>query len=490
MVNRLLSEATVDDPLAGLVEAITRKLEAGEPIDLAQYTDEYPAQVEPLRKLLPALEALYLAGHQGSLAADGDSRCVVGDAGDHGQLGDFRLIRELGRGGMGTVFEAEQISMGRRVALKVLPFAAIARENSLQRFRNEVRAAAALDHPHIVSIYSVGEERGVHYYAMQLVRGQTLADMIGELRKVRSADSRCRIAEGEGSPTSECPTIDSSVPLSPATKRDEEARISTATDSRHAAECYRTVARLGIQAAEALQHAHDQGVLHRDIKPSNLMLDREGELYVTDFGLARIEADAGMTMTGDMVGTLRYMAPEQALAKRVVVDHRADIYSLGATLYELLALLPAFGETDRTELLKQIAFEEPHSLRKLDRRIPAELETIVAKAMSKNRDDRYQSAQWLSDDLRAFLEHRPIKARPASIADRLRKWARRHDTLVRTMGIASVLLMIILVVGIVLVRAPRHELSPLWKRHPTCFMWPTWPSLTKLLKKAGPTRCR
>ena len=332
---------------------------------------------------------------------------------------------------MGTVFEAEQLSMGRRVALKVLPFAALAHEKSLQRFRNEVRAAAALDHPHIVSIYSVGEERGVHYYAMQLIRGQSLAELIHELRGQNSSSKSfpLRQRQGEGdSDNASTTALDAKLPS--ATTRIELAASNTVNDSRQAAERYRAVARLGIQAAEALQHAHDQGVLHRDIKPSNLMLDADRQLYVADFGLARIESDPALTTTGDLIGTLRYMAPEQALAKRVVIDHRADVYSLGATLYELLTLQPAFGETDRSELLKQIAFEEPRPPRKLDRHIPAELETIVLKAMAKNPEERYQTAQRLADDLRAYLENRPIKAKSPTLLNRATKWSRRHVAVV------------------------------------------------------------
>ncbi len=384
-------------------------------------------------------------------------------------LGDFRILRELGRGGMGTVFEAEQLSMGRRVALKVLPFAALVQERSLQRFRNEVRAAAALDHPHIVSVYSVGEDRGVHFYAMQLIRGRTLGDLIGELR------NELRSVNVVGLADSTHPTISADVarsgdrpqhatrPTTPPvgdgfeTKRLEQARQSTVVDSGREAGSFRMAAQLGIQAAEALQHAHDQGVLHRDIKPSNLLLDAQGKLYVTDFGLARIEADAGMTMTGDILGTLRYMAPEQALAKRVVIDHRADIYSLGATLYELLTLEPAFGETDRSELLKQIAFEDPRPLRKIDRHIPAELETIVLKAMAKHREERYQTAQQLADDLRAYCEFRPIKARPASYGDRLRKWSRRHQPLVTVAALALILLSGILAVSIAFVKRAQNQ---------------------------------
>src|SRR5205823_4191214 len=147
-------------------------------------------------------------------------------------------------------------------------------------------------------------------------------------------------------------------------------------------------AHLGIQAAEALEHAHQQGVIHRDIKPANLLLDARGNVWITDFGLAHFQS-AGLTMSGDLMGTLRYMSPEQALAQRVVIDHRTDVYSLGATLYEMLTLEPVFAGRDRQELLRRIAFEEPKSPRRLSKSIPAELETIVLKAMEKNPADRY-----------------------------------------------------------------------------------------------------
>jgi serine/threonine protein kinase/Tfp pilus assembly protein PilF len=405
-------------------------LEAGERLDLTAYARNHPEHVEPLRKLMPALEALVLTGQRadGEFAAEskGDASGATGSR----LLGDFRLIRELGRGGMGMVFEAEQLSMGRRVALKVLPFAALAQDKSLQRFRNEVRAAAALDHPHIVSIYSVGEERGVHYYAMQLVRGKSLAEVIAELRREPVASGQLSVAKDAVFATSNRQLTTDTEPFA------HHSTLSGLDSGQY----FRTVARLGVQAAEALQHAHDLGVLHRDIKPSNLMLDAEGKLFVTDFGLARIEADAGLTMTGDIIGTLRYMAPEQALAKRAIIDHRADVYSLGATLYELLTLEPAFGDSGRAELLKQIAFEEPRLLRTLDRGIPAELETIVLKAMAKQPEERYQTSQQLAGDLRAFLEDRPIKARPPSIVNRATKWSRRHRPLLAWIGVVLVLL--------------------------------------------------
>jgi tetratricopeptide (TPR) repeat protein len=190
---------------------------------------------------------------------------------------------------------------------------------------------------------------------------------------------------------------------------------------------FRTAARLGLQAAEALDHAHQLGVVHRDIKPANLLVDGCGNLWVTDFGLAHCQSQAGLTMTGDLVGTLRYMSPEQALAKRVLIDHRTDVYSLGATLYELLTLQPAFGGKDRQELLRQIAFEEPARPRRLDRKVPAEFETILLKALEKNPTDRYATAQEMADDLGRFLKDEPIRARPAGVVRRLRKWGRRHQ---------------------------------------------------------------
>jgi serine/threonine protein kinase/cytochrome c-type biogenesis protein CcmH/NrfG len=466
LLSSLNTGRAINAELEQLLEAAVARLQAGENVDLNELAVAHPEHAEEIRQLLPAIEMLVGMGAAGAdVTAEIGSHLHAADATTTTaptplrQLGDFRIIRELGRGGMGTVFEAEQLSMGRRVALKVLPFAALAHEKSLQRFRNEVRAAASLDHPHIVAVYSVGEERGVHFYAMQLIRGQSLAEVILQQRRVHDPlPPAGRGVPAPGSPAAsgnEDPTIDSAI-SPPSTAPIEQARVSTARDSKYAAERFRTAARLGIQAAEALQHAHDQGVLHRDIKPGNLLLDADGKLYVTDFGLARIQSDAGMTMTGDIVGTLRYMAPEQALAKRVVIDHRADVYSLGATLYELLTLQPAFGETDRSELLKQIAFEDPKPLRKLDRRIPAELETIILKAMEKSPHARYQSAQALVHDLRAFLDNLPISAKPSTWRDRVLKWSRRHPAGVRASLFALLVTSIVCAATIGWVMRDRH----------------------------------
>ena len=273
-------------------------------------------------------------------------------------LGDFRIVRELGRGGMGIVYEAEQISLGRRVALKVLPFAASLDPRQLQRFKHEAQAVAHLHHTNIVPVYSVGCDRGVHYFAMQFIEGRTLAAVIDDLRWEKR-----RKASPEDSPRSGTVRTcrnSRAIALQRARPRNSTPPIHPrAVLAQHAGLFPNGGSALPSQAAEALEHAHQMGVVHRDVKPANLMIDVRGNLWVTDFGLARFHADTGLTMTGDMIGTLRYMSPEQALGGAATVDQRTDVYSLGVTLYELLTLEHACPGQDRQALLQQIAGTEP-----------------------------------------------------------------------------------------------------------------------------------
>lgn len=329
-----------------------------------------------------------------------------------GNLWEILKLCGKSAGGMGVVYEAVQLSLGRRVALKVLPFAAALNAKQLQRFQTEAHAAAQLHHTNIVPVHAVGCDRGVHYYAMQVIDGRPLDAVIKELRV--------------GAPTS---------PLSPTADLKSSSTIlpnSVHNTSRsiRPIDNHRAMARLGLQIAEALEYAHEAGVVHRDIKPANLLLDGKGNAWITDFGLAQVSTDTGLTQTGDIFGTLRYMSPEQAAGRRLDVDHRTDIYSLGATLYELLCHEPAFPGQDRQSLLNKILHEEPLPIRAIDKSIPEEIETIILKAMAKLPIERYTNAANLAEDLRRFLENRPILAQRPSLIDHGRKWIRRHPSVV------------------------------------------------------------
>jgi serine/threonine protein kinase len=384
----------------GLVaEEVKACLQAGRQPDVEALIRDHPDLASQIRQLVPTLILVHQLGEKKEAAPEqGARRIGNGDLPD--QLGDFRILREIGRGGMGVVYEAQQISLKRRVALKVLPFAAVLDPRQLQRFQNEAQTAACLHHTNIVPVHAVGSERGVHYYAMQFIEGQPLDAVIRDLRHNVEGritnDERMtkdqlpenvegRITNDERMAKDQSQSTNDHVPGADAQTdiRHSTLGLLSSLGHRHSS-FFRTVARLGIQAAEGLDYAHQQGILHRDIKPANLLLDVRGNLWITDFGLARVKNETRLSMTGDLIGTLRYMSPEQALAKRVIVDHRTDIYSLGATLYELLTLEPAYRGSDRQELLRQIAFEEPRSPRRLNKPIPAELETIVLKAMEKN----------------------------------------------------------------------------------------------------------
>ena len=422
----------LDDPqLLAAVSEYMKAVERGERPSRKAWAARYPELGQALEDCLDGLELVQSAAPKSKPIAIPDS--AIGQP-----IGDFKLIREIGRGGMGVVYEAEQLSLGRKVAVKVLPFAAALDAKHLQRFRNEAQAAAHLHHTNIVPVYAVGCERGVHFYAMQLIEGRTLASVIRELRSLEGRADRKTWPSDAGGIMPSLPKADQ--PVAPDSPTDSTTS-SMATDKlRRSREFYRTAARLALQAAQALEHAHQMGVVHRDVKPGNLLVDHRGHLWVTDFGLARLPFDVSLTMTGDMLGTLRYMSPEQALGKRMIVDHRTDVYSLGATLYELLTLEYAVPGTDRQEVLQALANNEPKPARQHDKNIPIELETIVHKALAKSPGERYATAAEFAEDLQRFLSDRPILARPPTIADRIGKWGRRHRTFVAAAAVFTVLL--------------------------------------------------
>jgi serine/threonine protein kinase len=451
-INSVGSDAEADVLAAELIEKLAARLRAGEAVEVEAFLQAHPGQAGRLRRLWPTIQVLAELGY---VPASGSGPSFASDADRAGgTLGDFRILHEIGRGGMGIVYEAEQISLNRRVALKVLPFAATMDPRHLQRFKHEAQAAAALHHSHIVPVYYVGCERGVHFFAMQLIEGQTLAAVLQQLRRPKGPEAAAGSGSASAGPEERTGTYSPTPAGGNPGQRPAASQLATAETvaalttqgPAHGPAYFRSVAHLGIQAAEALEHAHQLGVVHRDVKPGNLLLDGRGNLWVTDFGLARLPNDPGLTLTGDLIGTLRYMSPEQALAKRVVIDHRTDVYSLGATLYELLALRPVFGGNDRQELLRQIAFEEARPPRRWNKAIPAELETIVLKALEKNPADRYPTPQELADDLERFVKDEPIRARRPSLSRRLRGWCRRHKAVVASA--ALVMFMAVLLGGV------------------------------------------
>jgi hypothetical protein len=428
-----MDDEKVESLVAEATDEFLDCIEGGKRPDVEEFVRRYPSIADILRQLLPALHAVKQQSGVGSGTTPKLESAAVAEL---GILGDFRLVREIGRGGMGVVYEAEQISLGRRVALKVLPMAAALDPRQLQRFRLEAQAAAHLHHTRIVPIYSVGCEQGTYYYAMQFVEGRSLDEVIAQLRGQARKDAESTVVPGAGAAKPERPLSKDTLPQ----LRGDQLTARSFRNPTY----FLTAASLGIQIAEALEYAHAMGVVHRDIKPANLLLDVRGEVYIADFGLAQLRDAPGLTMTGDLVGTLRYMSPEQALAQRGILDHRTDIYSLGATLYELIALKPAFDACDRAALLYQITEQDPVRLRWRNPAVPADLENIILKAMSKEPERRYPTAKAMAEDLRSFLEHRPVQARRPTLVERTAKWARRHRTVVA----ASLVLLVLTAIGL------------------------------------------
>lgn len=505
-------------PIETLASEFTDRLRAGEQPSMQEYIDDHPDIADEIRDLFPTIAAMeklktHRESRSGGRASLGPKRLE--------QLGDFRIVREIGRGGMGIVYEAEQLSLGRRVAVKVLPKQSLLDEKHLMRFRREAKTAARLHHTNIVPVLGVGEHDGYHFIVMQYIRGVGLDEIIPHLAELGSnSKSAPNTGQDAGEPERRESQISSvaraifrgefTVPATPAessivspvavsldgplpesgsigfdlgplmesthrsqqlatrsfikheedladdTSDEPEAATESATEvsdpplhvapaTRMNARYWRSVARIGAQVASALRYAHEHGTLHRDIKPANLLIDQQGLVWVADFGLAKAIEQDDVSRTGDIVGTLRYMAPEQLLGN---AEPRSDVFGLGLTLYELLTLQPAYDEADRKKCLVQHSVAaEPRRPRRIVPNVPRDLETIVLKAMAQEPERRYTNAAELVEDLERFLEDRPILARRATPLEHLWRWCRRNPAIAALSGIAASLLILVAIVS-------------------------------------------
>ena len=372
------------DPVEWITDEFISRHRQGEQPSISEYALRYPQWADSLREVLPAALILEEVKRPVPLLAEPAIPAI---------LGDYRLLREIGRGGMGVVFEAEQITLGRRVALKVLQGAARA---AVDRFRREAQAAGRLHHTNIVPVFGVGEEAGHHFYVMPFIEGEGL--------DVWLARQTQPIARGGN---------------------------DTAVTTPHSVDRRQIVAWM-LQVADALAYAHAQGVLHRDIKPGNLLLDRQGKVWVTDFGLAKLFEQDNLTQTGDVAATLRYSAPERFKGQSSAAS---DLFSLGLTFVELLTGRPVYDETDPGRLLRRVLAGDVN----LPGDLPADLHTILSRLLAPEPDRRYASAGDLAEDLRRFLEDRPIKARRISTWETLWRWCRRNPSVA---GLSAALLLV------------------------------------------------
>lgn len=449
------SEAPDSELLAGerhaeeldqVIDEITAKRRAGITLSLAELVARYPHLATDIREMYSAIlmvEGLETASAPPSPHAKMTPGSTTFDK-IPARLGDYHLLRELGRGGMGVVFAAQQLSLNRKVAVKILAGHLAENEKFRLRFLREAQSAAQLHHPNIVSVYGNGTDQGFCYYAMQLIEGHDLNVVLDDVRRLRRGDKH--------EPSPDAPDTAESVPrdlavshgsghliASPSSGASTSRRSDSSADGRR--EYFRRVADLGRQIANALDYAHSHGTIHRDIKPSNLILDKSGTIWITDFGLARLATDEVLTQTGDMLGTLRYAAPEQLNG---IAAPSCDIYGLGITLYEMVTLAPAHHAVNQLQLLEEVRSVAPTNPRRVDPAIPRDLETIIVTAMAKDPQRRYRSAQELAADLDRFLTDVPIRARQPSAIEQLARWGRRYKALATTILAALTLFAVVI----------------------------------------------
>ncbi|MCA9178300.1 MAG: serine/threonine protein kinase [Planctomycetales bacterium] len=413
-----------------IAEEFLDSLRSGHVPTVEEFADRFPEHASQLRELLPTMVMMEeLRDRKVGLFKTPKP---------NDQLGDFCLHREIGRGGMGVVFEATQQSLRRVVAVKVLLNRGIHHSNDELRFQREARAAAKLHHTNIVPIFAFGREHDVRFYAMPLIHGIPLTRLI---RVVNSNPDGCESVATFVSCEDSTLVLDEDATSRPDITAGSvcapTSPVNAASFLMSAPGRWKEIARAARQVGDALEHAHSHGILHRDIKPANLMLDHSGMVWVTDFGLATMVNDENITSAGDAPGTLRYMAPERLDG---VCDARSDIYGLGATLYELATGQPMFSGQSRSEMFREVMEHRVVSPRSLCPAMPRDLETIILKAVAASPDDRFQTARELTDELDRFLAERPILSRRISLPQRLYRWGRRNPAAALPSAVAALLL--------------------------------------------------
>ena len=405
--------------LDSIVDEFTSQIRAGLNPQVADFQERYPqlhCQLEELLGSVKAIESLKstAAGKAGSSASFDRTQFPMPET-----IGEYQVLSELGRGGMGVVYLGKHQTLGREVAIKVLPPSLAASEDRVDRFQSEAQAAARLHHTNIVGVFGVGQNDSFHYYVMDFVAGRGLDEFIRERKKKR------------------CESDSDSSSYSDSSSSSQPPHASTHSDQAH----FRWAARVGADLADALAYAHGQGVLHRDLKPSNFLLGDDGIVRITDFGLAKLSgSDVHLTKTGDLIGTPQYLAPESLKGQ---YDARSEVYCLGLTTYELIASVPAFAGGSPAEVLNNITTIRPTKLRKLNSKIPSDLSTVIEKAISLEPESRYPDAQAFRDDLLAFSDGRAISARRASTWQNAKRWARANPLAASLSGLSFALLTLV-----------------------------------------------
>ncbi|MEM0924568.1 MAG: serine/threonine-protein kinase, partial [Planctomycetota bacterium] len=443
----------VRDDVEEIAEKFISLIRNGSCPSISQFEHDYPEHAVEIRELFPSLIMMEQFGSVDDEADEPTPLCPLSADAVPDQLGDYRILRQIGRGGMGIVFEAVHESLGRQVALKVLPAEQLSSEIQVARFRREARAAARLHHTNIVPVFDVGTDGNIHFYAMQLIRGQSLDEVLVEVREIRERPPReCSVDSLPRSSHGWLGLSDSSTRVPGST--DPSGPMSS--DGGSGAQYFRQVALVAKQIAEAVNYAHGQGVLHRDIKPANVLLDFQGTAWIADFGLAKSDQRDvdDLTRAGGVVGTMRYMAPERFSGESF---KQSDIYGIGTTLYELLTLRPAFHHRDRLRLMQSICNEAPKAPRQIDPSIPKDLETIVLKCLDKDVERRYQEAGDLADDLSHVLADRPITARRTAWTEKVWRWCRRNPAVASLTVSLALLLSLGIAGGLVTANSWRRQ---------------------------------